>query len=407
MIESLLLTIELGIQEINRRPSMKCSYFQNSHCSSCELLDKSYEETIHLKESELKKLFPHHVDKLRESVTLTSEASGSRFKAKLAVFNVDDQLTFGFYNKDGTPLELEVCPLHAKGINELLPLLKEVLKKHQIIPYDLKTKKGELKYVLISKSDGESSGESRTKNSDEFLVRFVLRSKESLDRLRKGGLELTTLSPNIKVITANIQPVHQAIIEGDEEILLTEELVILHQFDEFKLALGARSFFQVTPEIARRLYDTLSLEVKRDRPRSLIDLYCGVGAFSFYASRWCDEVSGVEISNEAIHCAKLSTEINKSKIDFYAMDVEEYLKNNPKKFEAVLINPPRRGLNSSIIKNIKTINPDFIYYSSCNALSMERDYKELCELYEIQSLRLFDMFPYTAHYETLMCLKRK
>lgn len=375
---------------------MKCSFFQNHSCSSCELLDKSYEETIDLKMSELIKLFPEESSKFKNPIMLGSGCTGSRNKAKLAVFGGDDEIHFGFYNKDGAATILESCPLHCEGINELLPVLKSILKKYQIAPYDLKTKKGEIKYVLISKS------------ADEFLVRFVLRSKESLDRLKKGAAELIGINPKIKVITANIQPIHQAIIEGDEEIILTEEKVIIHQFDEFKLALGARSFFQVTPEIAKKLYDTLSLEIKHDLPKSLIDLYCGVGAFSFYASRWCNDVCGVEISKEAIECAKISTQLNNiKKIDFYAMDVEEYLKKNPKKFEALLVNPPRRGLNSSIIENIKAIDPKYIYYSSCNAETMQRDYLELEKNYEIRSLQLFDMFPYTSHFETLMCLKRR
>lgn len=374
---------------------MKCSYFQNHNCNSCELLDKSYVETIELKMSGLKRLFPEESSKFKNPITLSSGCAGSRSKAKLAVFSLNEEMHFGFYNKDGAPKVLESCLLHSEGINDLLPVIKTVLKKYQIATYDLKTKKGEIKYVLISKS------------TDEFLVRFVLRSKESLDRLKKGALELGSINPKVKVITANIQPVHQAIIEGDEEILLTNEKVIIHQFDEFKLALGARSFFQVTPEIAKKLYDTLSLEVKHDQPKSLIDLYCGVGAFSFYASRWCKEVCGVEISKEAIECAKTSVELNKSNIDFYAMDVEDYLKKNPNRFEAVLVNPPRRGLNSAIIENIKRINPEYIYYSSCNAETMQRDYQELEKSYEIKSLQLFDMFPYTSHYETLMCLKRR
>ncbi|MBC7538885.1 MAG: 23S rRNA (uracil(1939)-C(5))-methyltransferase RlmD [Bacteriovorax sp.] len=378
---------------------MKCTYFLQSHCRSCNLLDKSYTNTLLLKESELKKLFPQNNILFKPTVGLEHDATGSRSKAKFAVFSKDNELTFGFYHSDGTPRELEVCPLHAVGINSLLSGIRDILKKYKIIPYDLKTKTGELKYLLLSKS-GES-------DSAEFLLRFVLRSKESLDRLKQSTADMQAMSSKIKVITANIQPIHQAIIEGDEEIVLSFESAIIHQFDEFKLALGARSFFQVTPQIAQLLYSAVADSVAIDLPSSLIDLYCGVGAFSFYASRHCPDVTGVEISKEAIDCAKRSVLTNKSKIDFYAMDVEEYLKKFPKKFEAVLVNPPRRGLNSCIIKMIESIAPQFIYYSSCNASSLARDFSELEPNYQIQSLQIFDMFPYTAHYETLMCLIRK
>jgi 23S rRNA (uracil747-C5)-methyltransferase len=362
-------------------------------------LDKNYADTLTLKSSELKKLFPLDDVLFRPVIGLDYAREASRNKAKFAVFNKNNELTFGFYQADGTPIELEECPLHAEGINSLLPGLREIFNKYQIKAYDLKTKTGELKYVLLSKSGD--------KNSGEFLLRFVLRSKESLDRLKKATLDILAMSQNIKVITANIQPIHQAIMEGEEEIILTNEQVIIHQFDEFKLALGARSFFQVTPKIAQRLYSSVADSIHSDGPNSLIDLYCGVGAFSFYASRHCPDITGVEISKEAIVCAQKSVQLNASKIDFYAMDVEEYLAKNPKKFDAVLVNPPRRGLNTNIINMIATIDPQFIYYSSCNANTLARDYSEFESKYKIKSLQIFDMFPYTSHFETLMCLVRR
>lgn len=374
---------------------MKCEYFKTNKCKSCHLLDKSYDASLLLKEHELKTLFPQNSILIKPTVGVSGEMSGSRNKAKFAVFTQNDKLTFGFYHSDGTHQELENCPLHAEGMNALLPNICDILNKHKIIPYDLKTKTGELKYFLLSTS------------GDEFLLRFVLRSKESLHRLKKAVIEMQSLTPSIKVITANIQPIHQAILEGDEEIILTEDSVITHQFDEFTLALGARSFFQVTPQIARSLYNAVADSIAIDVPSSLIDLYCGVGAFSFYASRYCADVTGVEISKEAIECAKYSTRLNQAKINFEAMDVEKYLQKSHKTFDAVVVNPPRRGLNSSIIKMIKNIAPKFIYYSSCNAQTMARDFREMEDAYQIKSLQIFDMFPYTKHYETLMCLVRK
>jgi 23S rRNA (uracil747-C5)-methyltransferase len=377
---------------------MKCEYFKKGKCKSCNLLNLNYAESLRLKESELKLLFPHHLALIKPTMELHGDVSGSRNKAKLAVFLEKNQIAFGFYQHDGISRELENCPLHATGINALLPNIREILNKYKIIPYDLKSKTGELKYLLISTS-GEGDG-------IEFLLRFVLRSKESIHRLKKAVIDILALSSSIKVITANIQPIHQAIIEGDEEIVLTQDSVIIHSFDEFKLALGAKSFFQVTPEIAKALYNGVAAAIAIDSPHSLIDLYCGVGAFSFYASRHCSDVTGIEISKDAIDCARYSTHLNQIQIKFVAADVELYLQNSLQKFDAVLVNPPRRGLNSTIIERIKTIAPRFIYYSSCNAQTLARDFNEMQDLYTIHSLQIFDMFPYTSHYETLMCLRK-
>jgi 23S rRNA (uracil747-C5)-methyltransferase len=355
--------------------------------------------TLSEKRAHLESLFPEHRNTIKRTVGVTS-ADGSRSKAKLAVFNSnangDSQLRFGFYDSAGNARDLEECPLHDSRINSFLPTLKDFIIQCKIAPYDLSLKKGELKLVLLSIS-----------NTGDLLVRFVLRSKESLDRIRMHTPDLQLKYPAVKVVTANIQPLHAAILEGDEEIILSEQKVIWHEFDEFKLALGARSFFQVTPEIAKKLYGTLSEKISNDKPQNMIDLYCGVGAFSFYSSRFCQNITGVEISKEAIDCAILSNEKNAKNISFQALDVEDYLKTVTTHFEAVLVNPPRRGLNSKIIECIKKDNPKFIYYSSCNAETMKRDFLELQDQYDISEMTIFDMFPFTEHYETLMCLVKK
>lgn len=373
---------------------MKCSYFQSSLCRSCTLLDKSYVSTLQEKKNHLESLFPDQAGKI-SGVTGLQTAEGSRNKAKLAAFSIGEELHFGYYNGAGAPVELEKCPLHDRRLNDLLPRLKTFFQEAKVESYNLETKKGELKYVLLSVSE------------KEILARFVLRSKESLDRIRKLIPSLQADCPDVAVVTANIQPLHAAILEGDEEIILTEKQVIWHQFDEFKLALGARSFFQVSPEIARKLYSTVAAKLQEDRPASLMDLYCGVGAFSFYASRSVPLITGVEISSEAIACARLSAQENKKSLSFKALDVEEYLKSTEDRFEAVLVNPPRRGLNSTIVKSLLSMKPAFIYYSSCNAETMQKDFLELKDQYDLLDLQIFDMFPYTGHYETLMCLVRK
>jgi 23S rRNA (uracil747-C5)-methyltransferase len=374
---------------------MKCDYFKSDLCKSCDLLRLTYSESLRFKENELRQYFPDELSSFLPTVGLAAEITGSRNKAKLAVFMHDSKLQFGFYHSDGSYQELEECPLHAVGINGLLPGLRDILNKFAIVPYDLKSKTGELKYLLIS-----SSG-------DELLLRFVLRSKKSLFLLQQALGEILLLSGAIKVVSVNIQPVHQAVLEGDEEIVLTQAKFISHRFDEFELLLGTRSFFQVTSEIAKRLYNFVADAVQVDAPSSLLDLYCGVGAFSFYASRFCGDVTGIEISREAIECAQYSVEVNRGDINFVAMDAEVYLSQCQKKFDAVLVNPPRRGLNESILKMIKDVGPRFIYYSSCNAKTLARDFLELRDLYFVKSLRVFDMFPFTKHYETVLCLEKR
>ncbi len=377
---------------------MDCHWFKTNHCHSCELLDRSYSETIQLKEKKLSELFLGQNLFLKETIGLDARVENSRNKAKLAMFGDSTDIQFGFYDSHLNFKKLEECPLHMEGLNELLPVLKTKLMEYKIIPYSLTEKKGELKYVILSKSQSHN----------DILIRFVLRSKESLDRLKKMAAVLVSEFPFIKVATANLQPEHKAVMEGDEEIVLTGEDKILHQFDDIFLTLGPRSFFQVTPEIAGKLYASAGRVIEEYKVKSFLDLFCGVGAFSYFAARVCPDVLGVELSKEAIVCAQSSQELNKvsGQIAFQALDVEAFLKNPGKNFEAILVNPPRRGLNKSIIKDIMSQKPKLVIYSSCNAETLSRDFSDLSHEYKIVSTQIFDMFPYTEHFETLMVMLR-
>lgn len=377
---------------------MDCRYFEARHCRSCELLDKSYDATLLLKEEKLKHLFSGVNLNLQTTIGV-SQAQNSRNKAKFAVNLVQDNIQFGFYDSSMNFHELENCPLHMEGLNDLLPVLKESLQKFKIIPYSLPEKKGELKYVIVSKSE----------DTQEVLVRFVLRSKESLDRLKKMAQELSDQYPMIKVVTANLQPEHKAVMEGVEEIVLTSESLIKHTFGDVHLTLGPRSFFQVTPEIAGKLYECAGNAVANYKVKSFLDLYCGVGAFSYFAARHCPDVMGVEISPEAINCANASRELNSVSgiIEFQALDVDLFLKNLDRNFEAILVNPPRRGLNERIIENIVLQAPKLFIYSSCNAETLARDYQLIADQYQILETRIFDMFPFTEHFETLIVFSRR
>lgn len=378
---------------------MKCHHFLKKHCVSCDLLALNYAASISVKEQKLKSLFPDAVDKIKPTVMAQAGAEGTRNKAKLAAALIAGEIEFGFYEANLQFKKLEDCPLHAEAINVLLQPLKEYLNHFKIPPYDLATKKGELKYVLITYSE----------STLEILIRFVLRSKESLDRLKKLTAVIVSDHPTIKVVTANIQPVHQAILEGEEEIVLTNQDCIAHVFDEYHLYQGPRSFFQTHTAMALQLYRQLQIEISQLSIYSFLDLYCGVGAFSFFAAKHCVKAVGVEISDTAIFYANKAKEINKTNnIDFVAMDVDIFLKKlHLERFDAILVNPPRRGLNASIIAQLIQLAPQYLFYSSCNADSLKRDILQLEETYQIQSLQIFDMFPFTNHFETLVVMTRK
>ncbi len=168
------------------------------------------------------------------------------------------------------------------------------------------------------------------------------------------------------------------------------------------------SFFQVNDEITKKLYDTIYETVKRKKLTRVLDLYCGIGTIGIYIHDLVKEVLGIEIVKEAVEDAKRNKEKNHvENIQFLCGDVSSYIDHLKTKFGLIIVDPPRKGLSSSVIEDLIRMNPDTILYISCNKNTLFRDLKKLAEYYDLENMQLFDMFPNTYHVEIFSVLKRK
>ena len=293
--------------------------------------------------------------------------------------------------------ELLDCPLHLPIINAALENIKSLITEFKLTPYDIETKRGELKSLIIkSSADGNA-----------LLVRFVLRSTEALPRVKKAGVKLMEAIPEVISVSANIQPIAHAILEGESEILLLGGGVLWEQHGDLVLAFMPQSFSQVTSETATALYDYVSGLIVESRPEVVLDLYCGVGGFSLKAAKHSTHVTGVEISAQAIECANLGAKRNGiDNVTFIAKPVEDFLAATALEPSMVIVNPPRRGLGKSIVRTICELRPATIIYSSCNLETLLRDLSDMPD-YETLSVAPFEMFPLTEHLEVVAHLQRR
>jgi 23S rRNA (uracil747-C5)-methyltransferase len=264
-----------------------------------------------------------------------------------------------------------------------------------LTPYDIIKRTGELKGAIIVVNHDFSQG----------ILRFVLRSSEAITRIHKIIPTIQANHPWVQVVSCNIQSLPAAILEGPEEIILTSTTSIQERYGETSVFFSPQSFMQVTHEVAKNLYDTAATYVRSRRFSTALDLFCGVGGFSFSIAPFVKEVVGVELSKDAIQSAIRAAPLNSCPApSFYAADVEHFL--NTEKLDGVdlvVTNPPRRGLSEGIIEKLKKIQPASILYSSCNPETFARDMQLIRShtSYQLTSLRAFDMFPLTSHWELL------
>lgn len=364
-----------------------CSYYDTHQCHSCSWIDYLYAEQLKLKGEHLHTLLNPFKpqDWLKPAM---SPIKGFRNKAKMVATPTLEGVVLGLSEE----VSLIECPLYDIIMQKTLHTIQEWLRELGVKGYDVRLRKGELKYVLLTKS----------KYNGSMMLRFVLRSHGIIGRLENGLDDLIKRAPDLKVITANIQPIHMAILEGEEEIFLSEQRRLEERFNGIPLYIRPKSFFQTNPEVAEKLYRTASEWADESKPKILWDLFCGVGGFALHCAVSDRSIVGIEIEPEAIECARDSAaQLELKNVRFESLDAASFGASSGEKPDVIIVNPPRRGLGEQLCKWLIRVNADRILYSSCNATSLAKDLETLSG-YSVRRVQLFDMFPHTTHYEVLV-----
>ncbi len=378
-----------------------CPHFAAARCRSCDLLDRPYSGQLEAKAQAVSAALRQILtaDQLEPlPIVGVGRVFGTRGKAKMAVGGSARAPSIGFPGKDFAIIDIIDCPLHAEPLAEILAATRDLIQKYELPPYDIRAKRGELKYVIARRAIG----------TGEILVRLVLRSTEQISKARAIFTELRAQFPALRVASVNVQPIPMAIVEGPEELVFSDAKTITEQLADTRLIFSPESFSQVTPEVAAQLYLSARSEVQRLGSRKLLDLYCGVGAFSLFCGRVCESVLGVEISSAAIENAKAASRANGlAQVQFQQADAEEFLGGHALDYDTVVVNPPRRGLSPLIIQRLNSSEVRNLLYSSCDPLTLARDLESLAAAFRVAKVQPFDMFPGTSHVETLVSLVRR
>ncbi|MEY0434162.1 23S rRNA (uracil(747)-C(5))-methyltransferase RlmC [Providencia huaxiensis] len=374
---------------------MHCEKYATGQCHSCQWLTLTPEQQITEKQSQLQALLPA-IDISLFQPPVTGPQTAFRNKAKMVVSGSVEKPVLGIVGRDGQGVDLTNCPLYPAEFSDVFASLIPFIAKAGLTPYNIERKRGELKYLLLTQSH----------YSGKFMLRFVLRSEKKIEQLKNALPWLQEQLPQLEVITANIQPVHMAILEGEDEIFLTEQRTLREEFNQVPLFIRPQGFFQTNPIVAAKLYQTAREWVKELHIDSLWDLFCGVGGFGLHCAEKNTRLTGIEISAPAIASAQQSAdELGLKHVEFNALDSTGFATAHQDIPQLILVNPPRRGIGKELCYYLTHVQPEYILYSSCNAQTMAQDL-QLLTGYHVCKVQLFDLFPHTSHYEVLTLLKR-
>ena len=297
-----------------------------------------------------------------------------------------------------------------KRYGEIEGVVKEIIPSGNIYAYrnkiTLKVKDGKIGYFkngtneLIEISRCEIASEKSNeiinilKGSDLSEVReIVIKDFGEIMLIIKGDMDIEVLKPLVSSIYIN-----DNLVYGKENIIAN--------LDDFQFYVSKDSFFQVNMDVALKLYNKVLEYLDKALGKRVLDLYCIIGTISLFLSKYFDEVTGIEINEEAVKCAFLNKKLNNvSNVRFICGDVSKEIHNL--KADNIVVDPPRSGLTIEGINDILKINPDRVVYVSCDPMTLARDLKLLKEKYIVQEVTLFDMFPWTYHVESVCLLLRK
>jgi 23S rRNA (uracil747-C5)-methyltransferase len=373
--------------------AMQCGYFDNGVCRSCTLMGTPYDAQLLSKMAHARGLLAAWPDAVWLP-PMASRPDSFRNKAKMVAGGTADAPTLGILDASQKGVDLTACGILSPGLRAAMDPVRAFISRARMAPYDVPSRRGELKYVLLTESaDGE------------LMLRFVLRSTEPLGRIRKHLPSLMADLPQLAIITGNLLPEHKAVLEGQEEIALAGGEALPMRLGDVVLHLRPASFFQTNTEIARGLYLQAREWVDEVDAHSVWDLYCGVGGFALHVAAPGRRIHGVEVSAPAVASARLSAaEAGLADVTFAVGDATALAADNAP--DVVIVNPPRRGLGDQLCATLEATGASTIIYSSCNAVTLARDIAALPS-YVPQRIRLFDMFPQTDHYESMVLLSRR
>ena len=424
---------------------MLCQLHDASLCRSCPNLDLPLAQQLQLKQSAVQATLAGQVETAAWLEPFASAPSHFRNKAKLAVSGTTHAPVLGLVDRFDNGTDLTSCPLHVNEIKAALAPLTRAITRMGLQPYSIVKRRGELKHVLITASA-----------NGQLMVRFVLRSTAQLPAIRKGAPRLQSELPGLRVLSVNIQPRPAAILEGEREIILSQDstldmplylpelgadgVVVNNKKSVLPLVLPPQSFFQTNSDVAAGLYAQARAWARdyaggqagalagepgagesgvgkpgaggahldaTQSSQSIWDLYCGVGGFALALAQPGAQVLGVEVSAPAIDGARAAAAqlgLTSPQVRFEAGDAsvldasgQVYGHDKP---DLLVVNPPRRGIGE-LAASIEGSGIKRVLYSSCNPASLAKDL-EVMSSYQVRRARLFDMFPYTNHAEVLV-----
>lgn len=384
----------------DQRVAPVCPYY--GKCGSCSCQHMKYEAQLEFKRNQVQNCLKHiaGLEVEVQPVLGMNDPWHYRNKTSLPVSEKDGEIQIGYYaQRSHRVIDIESCALAQPAADRVSATVRQWMQKEHIPAYQEETHTGCVRHVMT-----------RINRKGQLMAVLAINAKKLkhadslISMLRSNVPEMVSLciSPNEKPGNVILGDSYQ-VLWGEERL---EDVLCGNSF-----RLSPLSFFQVNAEQTEKLYQTAFDFAALQGCETVADLYCGAGTISMMLAKKAAHVTGVEIVPDAIRDAKENAVLNHvQNIDFICGPSEEVLPDLVKKGmrpDVVVLDPPRKGAEQSVLNAIAACKPKRIVYVSCNPATQARDAKILCESgYQIDRCQPVDMFCQTAGVETVCLLSK-
>lgn len=389
--------------ESKDRVEPPCVYYDK--CGGCQLQHLDYQAQLEMKRNQVVNLF-HRKGKFTS--TPINETIGMmnpwnyRNKSQIPVGqNSEGAPIMGFYRQRSHDIiDMEECLIQDSIQNQLMRMIRALLSEHNVSIYDEKRKEGLLRHVIIRVGY----------TSREVMVVFVTNGKK-FKQAKAIIKQMVEAVPNIKSVIQNINETHSNVIMGKKSKTLYGKDEITDELDSVEFEISDQSFYQINASQTVKLYNKALEYAGLTGEETVLDTYCGIGTIGLYMAEKAKHVYGVEVVPAAIEDAKKNAKLNGyDNTTFVCGKAESVImdwKQQGIQPDVVMVDPPRKGCDEQFLRTLLELNPKRIVYISCNPSTQQRDAHILAEGYELKEITPVDMFPQTAHIETVALFERK
>lgn len=325
-----------------------------------------------------------------------------RNKAQIPVgVNKNGEVEMGFYSRHSHRIApCDDCLLSPRIFTEISNLFKDFVKKYPYLIYSEETHSGKIRHLYLRIAE----------QTGEVMVCVVVNGR-SFDHQEELFNSIVEKYTQVKSIVINVNKAKTNVILGYENIVVYGKESITDVLCDLEFELSPLAFYQVNRVQAQRLYEKAREYAHLSRDDVLLDLYCGTGTIGLSMAKECKELIGVEIIDKAIENAKKNAVNNGTDnarfICSDATQAADKLKKEGITPDVIVVDPPRKGLTEKLVDTIVKMSPKRVVYVSCDPATLARDLKQFEELqYSVKEITPVDLFPRTAHVESVCLLKR-